>query len=205
MIPVELQPEPIDFDANVRKPGKAFLAKTPSPKRKDFKENSHWRKSANNLYTAYSGICAYSCFYMPSFSTIDHFLPKSTYPEYAYEWHNFRLCSQRLNNYKDDSTDVLDPFSIQLGWFVLDFPSCLVRSGQGLPDDLRQKVETTINRLHLNLDDDLVQERCDIMVYYASGEVNLAFMTRRYPFLAKEIVRQSLQKTAASIFKMRTQ
>lgn len=202
MIPVKPQPEPIDFNANVRKPGKAFLARTPRPTNKDFKANRYWEKSAKNLHTAYSGICAYSCVYMPLWGTIDHFLPKSTYPDYAYEWKNFRLCSQRLNGYKDNSTDILDPFSIQLGWFVLDFPSCLVRSGQGLPDGLKQKIETTIAILRFNQDDNLVQERCDIMGFYANGGVSLEFMIRRYPFLAGEIMRQNLQKTASNIFKM---
>jgi len=133
--------------------------------------------------------------------TIDHFIPKARRPDLAYEWQNLRLALHRMNLYKGDSTDVLDPFTIQSGWFVLDFPSCLVRPGFGLTPEQTRQVEASIATLKLNTDDSLVQDRCDVMVMFAQDHVGLGFLQRRYPFLAAEIVRQGIQQTARAIFK----
>jgi hypothetical protein len=201
MIPVQLKAEPVSFNNAVRQPGKAYLVKNPMPTSKEFQKNSHWKKSAQDLHAAYSGICAYTCFYLAPYGSTDHFLPKSNHPNEAYEWNNFRLCSPRVNGYKGDSADVIDPFVVQPGWFALDVPSCLVKPGVGLSDVVTTQVEATIKRLRLNDDDYFVQERCDLMVAFASCEVTMAFLSKRYLFLATEIERQGLQATAAQIFK----
>lgn len=106
-----------------------------------------------------------------------------------------------MNTYKADRTDIVDPFSVGPGWFVLDFPSCLVRPGAGLSPQETQEVDTSINALKLNDDDSLVQDRCDVMVMFAKGEVSLAFLEKRYPFLAAEVIRQGIQGNANAIFK----
>lgn len=86
---------------------------------------------------------------MPPPGTTDHFLPKSTRPRDAYEWSNFRLCSHRVNGYKGDSILVIDPFVVQPGWFVLDFPSCLVRPGPEVAPMLAEQINMTITVLKL--------------------------------------------------------
>jgi hypothetical protein len=204
LIPVALQPEPAGFHANVRVPGQRFLATHPHPSNKDFKGNTYWKWAANELHAAYRGICAYTCFYHVPSGTIDHFLPKSAHPNLAYEWNNFRLASHRANSYKGQSMDVLDPFIIQPNWFALDVPSCLMIPGAGLGEPITSQVQRTIDVLHLNSDDTFVQERCDVMLAYANGDVSLDFLHRRFPFLAAEIVRQGIQHTASAIFKIRT-
>lgn len=201
MIPVQLKAEPATFNNAVRQLGKAFLNKNPTPTSKEFQKNAHWKKSAQDLHAAYSGICAYTCFYLAPYGSTDHFLPKSRHPNEAYEWNNYRLCSHRVNGYKGDSTDVIDPIVVQPGWFVLDVPSCLVKPGEGLSDIVTTQVEATIKRLRLNDDDYFVQERCDLMVDFASGAVSLVHLKKRYPFLAAEIIRQDLQESAAQVFK----
>lgn len=201
MIPVQPKAEPTTFNKSVRKPGKAFLNRNPMPTSKEFQKNAHWKNSAQDLHAAYSGICAYTCFYIAPPGTTDHFLPKSSFPNEAYEWNNYRLCSHRVNGYKGNNTDVIDPFVVQPGWFVLDVPSCLVKPGDGLSDVVTTQIEATIKRLRLNDDDYFVQERCNLMVYFASGEVSLTHLSKRFPFLAAEITRQGLQATAAQVFK----
>lgn len=202
VIPTLPRAEPASFDVAVRRPGRAFLAGTQNPTTKQFRANSYWKNSAKELYAAYTGICAYSCFYiMPPPGTTDHFLPKSTHPQDAYEWSNFRLCSHRVNGYKGDSICVIDPFVVQPGWFVLDFPSCLVRPGLGLAPVLTEQIEITIAVLKLNQDDFFVQERCNLMVDFAGGHVTLDYLTRRYPFLAAEILRQGLVTNVGAVFK----
>ena len=85
----------------------------------------------------------------------------------------------------------------------MDVPSCLVRPNINLPEETRDTINNTIKILKLNEDDDIVQERCEIMFDFARGDVTLAYLEKRYPFLAVEIKRQNLQKTAANIFKQR--
>jgi hypothetical protein len=54
-------------------------------------------------------------------STVDHYKPKSAYPELAYEWSNYRLSSATANAKKSGKLSVLDPFSIEDRWFRLNF------------------------------------------------------------------------------------
>ena len=206
MIRVQQQAEPQNFEADVRQPGAAFLAKNPRPTSKEFgKPNNFWKKIAGDLYDAYSGVCSYSGFYIPlRGGTVDHFLPKSTFPELAYEWSNYRLASFRMNLHKGDSADVMDPFTVQTGWFIIDFPSCLVRPADDLTGITLEQVARTIEVLKLNDDDDLVQERCNIMLDFVDGDVTLRHLQRRYPFIAAEIERQGLdQESAKLVFKRR--
>lgn len=141
--------------------------------------------------------------YLPEQGSIDHFLPKTTHPQLAYEWSNFRLASGRVNNSKGNLTTILDPFLIQDDWFFMDVPACLLRPNPDLPKDLRNKISETINTLRLNQDDSYVQGRCNILIDYARGDITIGFLDRRYPFLAKEIRRQaSDQKTLKALFKI---
>lgn len=198
MIRVTLQPEPTSFDQDVRRPGARFLAN----RQPGQKLLSHWRAASRDLYQAYSGICAYTCMYMLSPGSLDHFIPKSSRPDLAYEWTNFRLCTPRVNQQKSDSTDIIDPFVVRNGDFVIDLPSCLVKPADGLPTALRTQVLNSIHILKLNRDDSLVQERCEILLDFARGHVSQDFLNRRYPFLALEIMRQGLDSdSVAQAFK----
>lgn len=100
--------------------------------------------------------------------------------------------------------NIIDPFNVRAGWFVLDFPSCLVKAGENLPDLLTQQINETIRVLQLNDDDEFVQHRCDMMVDFAEGRVELGFVSKQCPFLASEIMRQGIQTTARDLFKRRT-
>ncbi|MDO8723099.1 MAG: hypothetical protein Q7J31_12885 [Syntrophales bacterium] len=204
MIRVTPQPEPRDFNKKVRERGQRFIATNPRPTGKQFKKKAFWKSAANDLRAAYGGICAYTCFYILSSASVDHFLPKSLYPKLAYEWSNFRLSRPQVNQYKADSMEVIDPFVAQTGWFVLDFPSCLVRPSNGLPAVITEQVNKSIQILKINEDDTFVQERCDLMLDFAEGKVTLTFLSKRYPFLATEIVRQGIQTTAITLFKRRS-
>ena len=87
MIPVTQQPEPVDFEKNVRRPGGRFLLKTPIPTTKQWESRACWRRSIPSLYQTYKGICAYSAEWIPEGvgdPTVDHYFPKSTHPELAY-------------------------------------------------------------------------------------------------------------------------
>jgi len=161
VIPVRQQPEPTDFESKVRSKGLAFLQKIPRPQAWDNRE--YWRDSLKDLYGAYNQVCAYSAQWIPWIEgspTVDHFAPKSVNPEFAYEWNNFRLSCLKMNARKRDSQDVLDPFKIQSGWFILNFPSLLVKLNKNLEVSIIIRVESTIKRLQLN-DDGTVKHRQD--------------------------------------------
>ena len=194
MIRVAPKPEYPNFDAHVRKPGAAFLKDCPQPTSKEFRQRNFWSKAARELHAAYSGICAYTAMYLPDQWSVDHFLPKAAYPHLAYEWSNFRLASGRVNTSKGDQTSILDPFDIEDDWFLMDIPACLLRANPALNRELRVQITNTINSLRLNQDDNYVQERYNILMDYARGDVSLEFLVRRYPFLAKEISRQNLDQ-----------
>ena len=202
MIHVDQKDEPKDFDANVRKPGNDFLEHNPSPKSKDWKRHSYWSRCSDQLYSLYDGICAYSGeWFSKSSSTpsVDHFYPKSTYPELAYEWGNYRLTTQRMNSYKADKI-ILDPFKIKNGDLTIDFPSCLIKPNTTMSPGEKNKALLTIRVLHLN-DEEMVTHRLAIIMDYASGNINRVFLGKRYPFIESELNRQNLLDTVGTRFK----
>ena len=202
MIRVTPSPEPSNFDQNVRQPGRQFLGTNPAPNSKEFGRHNYWRRAAADLHRAYRGVCAYTSMYiLPAPGTVDHFQPKSAYPALAYEWSNYRLALQKVNGYKDSAVDLIDPFTIELGWFTLEFPGCLVKPGIGLASAVADKVARTIDVLKLNADDTFVQKRCDILMELVEGRVTLDFLWARYPFLASEVVRQGGLGVVGPLFK----
>lgn len=204
MIPVTLRPEYPEFDRQVRQPGLAFLRKIAQPTSADFRKRNFWRKAMPHLQVAYSRACAYTTLRLVEGGTIDHFLPKTLCPQLAYEWENYRLTRQKINQRKGDNLDVMDPFRVKPGWFVLDLPSCLVRPGDGLNNVLRRRINSTINILQLNDDDSMVQERCDLLVDLADGKVTIEFIDKWYPFLSSEVRRQQIESDLRVIFSRTT-
>ncbi len=201
MISVQLQPEPPDFEAKVRQPGKEFLRKHPKAKKLD----SYWREIIPDLWRAYSGVCAYSCHWFPPLGgeSVDHFIPKSEKPHLAYEWSNYRLATQKLNNRKGAATDIVDPFTINGDWFLLVFPAMLVKPNSSLADTAKRKVQNTINILKLN-DEAIVNLRLSYVLEYCDGDITLKGLQKKAPFIARELIRQSLTETVRDMMKRRT-
>ncbi len=123
--------------------------------------------------------------------SIDHFIPKSKNPSLAYKWSNFRYASSRFNSRKG-ARAILDPFTLQEGWFTLDFSSCLVKPGADMPPDQKNPVISTINILKLNDDEDLVEERKAWIEAHRKGEITFAHLEKMAPFIAFELRRQNL-------------
>jgi hypothetical protein len=196
MIRFPAYPEPVDFDARVRCRGKAFLAMTPKPTNSQWRTKEFWMASHDQLYALYGGICLYCASWtarknssrLVGNTSVDHFLPKSIYPELAYEWTNFRLCRSQLNQRKDDSLDVVDPLAINSDWFQLDFFTLRIESNPAESKIIRSRVESTINRLGLN-DDGYVKERFAVMKQYCFYGVSFSKIEGKYPFIAREIKR----------------
>ena len=204
MIRVQKKREYPGFDAEVRKPGLRFLKANPSPSSRDFRGNDYWRNATKELHRRYLR-CAYTSLRLIGSNerSVDHFLPKSIYPNLAYEWCNYRLARRRLNNHKGDAVKVVDPFRVRSGWFVLSLPSCLMVPGGDLDKRTRRLVESTIKILKLNSDEALPVERCDLLTRWAVGKWSRARLQKHYPFLAHEITRQRIdQQQLRTYFKV---
>lgn len=193
MIRVRQESEPSDFNANVRQPGLAFLRMTPRPTSRDFEKAAYWRRALSQLKASYGDVCAYSSVWIPSECTVDHYHPKSRYARLAYEWSNYRLALARMNNNKGESLIVLDPFTIQSGWFVLEFATLLVRPNAAESTVLQQRVQRSIDILKLNRDDALVNLRFEVFKSYREGRLSLTDLDPKYPFIAFEIRRQGIK------------
>ena len=202
MIHIELMPEPSNFDTDVRQPGNTFLSGCPNPSRKDWDKNRYWSKCSNSLYSLYNGICAYTGqWFSNSMSavSVDHFYPKSIYQEKAYEWDNYRLTTQIMNNNKGDNI-ILDPCEIADGDIILDFPSCLVKPRSNMSAGEKNKTLFTIKTLKLN-DEKQANRRCEIVMEYINRDISKRYLQNKYPFIAKELERQGLSDTVATLFK----
>ena len=203
MIRIALKPEPTDFDVRVRQPGNAFLATTPNPNSRQWSKHNYWSRCSSQLYQAYGGICAYCGEWFSkttSVISVDHFYPKSTHQEKAYEWDNYRLTTQVMNGYKGDKI-VLDPFQIQIGDLTIDFPSCLIKPRKDMTPAEKSKAQSTIQILHLN-DEDQANRRCEIVMEYISNNISRAFLESKYPFIASELNRQCLYEKIKEIIKL---
>lgn len=203
MIKVKKQPEPASFDEKVRKPGKVFLLEVSKPTDKQWASHRYWSRISSAFYKCYGGICAYTGLWFPLSSndaSIDHFLPKIHHPSLAYEWDNYRLTTIKTNRNKGTET-IIDPFEIEDGWFVLEIPTCLIKPSFALPKSKKELIEHTIKVLKLNSDDNMVQERLSIIEYYIQGHIDFDFLKRRYPFIAKELIRQNLKDDVGEYFK----
>lgn len=157
MIPVTLQPEPTNFDQNVRQPGHAWLLAKgialngPLPKKT--KLPAYWSQSNQSLWNAYDGVCAYLAIYfewVTGASSTDHFIAKSALPGQAYEWSNYRLSCLGPNRNKNKFDDVLDPFGLAANTFELNLVSGEIRPQSGLSRTAAALARQTIRRLRLH-------------------------------------------------------
>ncbi len=199
-------PNPAKFDREVRQPGLRFLARAVRPIASD-KWKPTWRKAIPDLRRVYSDICAYTGFWIPpatGAATVDHFRPKVTFNDsdeafLAYEWTNFRLACALANSNKGDEEDVIDPFEVENGWFIIDFVTLRVEPAPHLPSDLRERVIATISRLKLNDDQKYFDERISYLEEYAFTN-SFDFLRRRAPFIAFELERQGLIEEIKTIW-----
>lgn len=220
MIPVAQQPEPATFDALVRLPGLNALAERtgqpstlpdrhqPFAKRADRLEDLKsedippiWTDCLPDLHIAYQGVCAYLCLYIPkavATPTVDHFEAKrgtialaSVAPTLIYEWLNYRLACHLMNTRKGNHADVVDPFEIEDGWFELEFTYLEMSPNKTLAADVQARLWATIVRLGLN-DAECTSARSDLYDEYRQREVTFRLLSRRSPFVAREMVRQGM-------------
>lgn len=208
MIPVALPNTPVNFEARVRQPGLAFLTTTLHPTHAEWNAHNYWSRVHGELYAGHAGICVYCASWTPrrhgtggiDHTSIDHFVPKSRLPREAYNWTNFRLSRSKLNQRKDRFEDVIDPCALQPGLFRLDFTTFLIQPAPGIPAASRDRVRDTVDRLGLNSDNQYVIERARAIYRYVAGRATFAEITRRYPFIAAEMLAQQFDAVLRPAF-----
>ncbi|MGD1102697.1 MAG: hypothetical protein ABSA59_11575 [Terriglobia bacterium] len=95
----------------------------------------------------------------------------------------------------------MDPFLIQNGWFVIDFPSMLVRPQPDLDPEIQQQVQATIDRLGLNDEGTCLKSRVDWLSEYCCQDgIPFDYLRRHAPFIAAELERQDLTAAIREIF-----
>ncbi len=196
MIPVDPQPEPVNFTYRVQKPGREFLKSVSQPTSKQWKGKEYWRRVLPDMRSDYNSICAYCALWIPYGTgrhSIDHFIPKSVEPSLAYEWSNFRYVSARFNSRKG-TRSILDPFQLNEGWFILNFFTFLIKPNPTLTAGQQKLVRDTIDVLKLNIDEDLVTERQTWIEEFWAGEMTFEHLKKKAPFIAYELERQNMIK-----------
>jgi len=198
MLPVVEAIEPASFDQSVRQKGKKWIEDNhfdpdlPIPTGKTLKP--YWTICLPELREKYLGICAYSCFYIHPIAgaaSVDHFAAKSKKLSLAYEWSNYRLVCSRMNARKNHFDDVLDPFTLSLETFYLDFVTGAPYPNPEISSQLITDAEKTIKRLKLD-DPDINSERLKGFDRCKDGNWSTSELQRVNPFVHFEASRQGL-------------
>lgn len=198
MIPVVPQPEPADFDAEVRKKGLAHLTRKgipldqPLPPKVDIEP--YWRACLTDLHQAYGGICAYLGVFFERVmggGSVDHFIAKSRNAGLAYEWSNYRLACSTMNSRKREYSDVLDPFFLAPDLFRLQLSTGHIYPNPRLEARAMLIVDETIARL--GLDDPQCRDlRTRWYQDYLEHSLPADYLKRKSPFVWQEANRQGL-------------
>ena len=126
-------------------------------------------------------------------NTVDHFRPKSLFPQLAYKWTNLRLSCQLMNARKGDSQRIIDPFELRNNAFCLIFPAMLIAVNLLETDDQYDLCQDTIERLGLN-DERVLKARLQWVIHFARQEIDGRFLRRHAPFIWSEIQRQQIEQ-----------
>lgn len=198
MLRVKSAAEPSTFDALVRVPGSAFLAKHGVPPKRKLppktKIPAYWRKCLPDLHSSYGGICAYAGVYLEKCLggvTADHFVAKVGALGKTYEWSNYRLACSTLNSRKNKFALALDPFKVRSGEFQLELVTGKIFPALGLKPDRLAKVKSTIKLLKLD-DGNFREMRVSRFTDYCNKHVDEFHLKKYSPFIWSEAKRQGL-------------
>lgn len=212
MIRVHRKEEPLDFDARVRQPGLSaideLVGRPPrlrrrGPRRakvaeteeqiKPYQFPAFWTESLDQMMVLYEQRCAYLGLHLERSTgnpSVDHFVAKAKDWRLVYEWSNYRL-SASLVNARKGVQPVIDPFEVEEGWFALNLDSLYVEAGPSAPADRFSLIDSTLPILNLP---ECRKDRGEYIRLYrlgpGQGGIDLHFLRRRAPFVAREMERQ---------------
>lgn len=151
--------------------------------------DSHWGQFRPNLKRVFRGICGYCESRVEG--EVDHFRPKTRYPELVYSWFNWVYACTTCNRRKWDrwpSYGFVDPCARSMAarpesYFTFDIETGRIRPAEGLSRIRRQKASNTIRCLGLN-EWPNPRSRHDwiTLLSAASDEVISHFASRSFPY-----------------------
>lgn len=188
MIAVKRVRKPIDFDAQVKTPGNAWLAANPSTPRPP----ALWAPFTEALANGFDERCGYGAMFVPADGTVDHFLSVKHHRSLSYEWGNYRYVSAAINASKKNADDtVLDPYEVGDGWFEIILPSLQLRTTDRVPQAARAKAEFTLTRLKLRDGEKVIRQRRAWYRLYLDGKLTLDGLAQVAPLIAVAVRRQT--------------
>lgn len=186
-------PEPPNFDRECRQKGIRWLRLRNQIQISKIKRpEDYWKLFRPELRRGFQGRCGYYAMYIPV-GTVDHFISwktcKTSNPELAYEWSNFRFVDGALNSKKQNlDGQLLDPFEIQDEWFEIEIPTLVLKITPALTDPvLRRKAELTLEKLELDDGEIAIGMRAELYEPYRKGAVEIDFLYERAPLVARAI------------------
>ena len=177
-------PEPPEFCQRARIPGNQWLAAHPNAKR----PRDYWSPFKGDLAAGFQMRCAYSAMFEPV-GTVEHFVSWHESRLHAYEWTNYRYSAAWINSSKknEQSSNLMDPFSVQDGWFEVILPSLQLRVSNSIPGTLRALAEYTIRRLRLVHDERVMRQRREWYRMYQCGELSFDGLEKKAPLIAEAV------------------
>lgn len=211
MIPIARMTEPPDFDRRIRQPGRAAIdelvgrpartgRKTSRRQVADREEDipadqfpPRWRLVLDDMLELYERRCAYLAVYLEpgtSSPTIDHIVPKSQDWRLVYEWTNYCLCAVVVNAKKGELLTLVDPFSVEEGWFALNLATFEVELGPKPAPSSLDRISATLPILNLRGCCRLREEYVNRYRLGPPHGIDLQYLEWRAPFVALELRRQ---------------
>lgn len=183
--------EPEDFQIECREKGLQWLADHPNASRPKYNKRpkDFWSPFKGKLADGFRDLCAYSAMYEPV-GTVDHFIPVDDDETLAYEWGNYRFASAWINSSKQKERAVLDPLTVQDGWFEVLLPSLQLVVTDQVPVHLRELAEKTLIRLHLRDDERVLRQRRRWYRLFDQGKLDLDGLRENAPLIAAAVEKQ---------------
>lgn len=184
MIHFDRVPQPEGFELEVEVRGATWLREHLDAHR----PRDYWSPFKAHLAEGFRNLCSYSALFEPV-GTVDHFVSWDEDRSRAYDWSNYRFASAWINSSKKTlrSSDILDPFEVEDGWFELILPSLQLVVSDSLPESLRERAEFVLDRLHLRDDERVVRQRREWYRMYQEGELSLEGLKKKAPLIARAV------------------
>lgn len=189
MIHFDEVPEPAAFRERAAVPGVQWLEEHP-----DGRPPAYWTQFRIQLADGFNNLCAYAAMY-EAVGTVDHFVSIDEDRSRAYDWSNYRFASAWANSRKSraPSSDVLDPYAVEDGWFEVLLPSLQLVATDAVPPELRPRAEFVLDRLHLRDHVEVIRCREAWYSMYREGNLTLDGLAQKAPLIARA-VRASQQR-----------
>lgn len=187
MIHFDPVPKPPNFE-EAAVMGQQWLQAHPGAAR----PRDYWSPFRSALAEGFRNLCAYGAMYEPS-GQVDHFVSWDEDPSLAFRWENYRYASGWLNASKKNlrSSDLLDPFIVQDGWFEISLPSLQLLVSASIPPTIRAKAENLLTRLHLRDDERVIRQRRVWLDLYEKGDLSLSGLRVMAPLVADAVEKQA--------------